>query len=52
MQYIFQTIKKTAYEYESVAQKGLFCSAVVIAVISGRKYDIMPQKQYAYFGFF
>jgi hypothetical protein len=34
---------KLLTEYEDVTQKVLFGSAVLVALMSGRKYDVIPQ---------
>jgi hypothetical protein len=46
MAYNFQTGNnkmKLLTEYESVIQKVLFGNAVLAALMSGRKYDVIPQ---------
>jgi hypothetical protein len=42
---------KLFMEYESVIQKVSFRIAELAALMSGKKYDVIPQKQRAYFGF-
>jgi hypothetical protein len=45
--YNFQTRKnkiKLLTEYEGVTQKVLFGNAVLAALMSGRKYDVIPQN--------
>jgi hypothetical protein len=42
---IFKSAKtKLPTEYESVTQKVLFGNAVLAALMSGRKYDVIPQN--------
>jgi hypothetical protein len=52
--YNFQTVDnniKLLTEYESVTQEVLFGNAVLTALMSGRKYGVMPQNGDCYFGF-
>jgi hypothetical protein len=35
---------KLLMEYESAAQKVLYCNAVLAALMSGRKYDVINQN--------
>jgi hypothetical protein len=47
---------KLLMEYESVTEKVLFSNTVITTLISGRKYDVIPQngdcsRECAYFGF-
>jgi hypothetical protein len=47
--YNFQTGNnkiKLLTEYEDVTQEGLFGNAVLAALMSGRKYDVIPQNGY------
>jgi hypothetical protein len=47
MAYNFQTGKnkiKLLMEYEDVTQKVLFGNAILAALTSGRKYDVIPQN--------
>jgi hypothetical protein len=47
MAYNFQTENnniKLLTEYENVTQKLLFSNAVLAALMSGRKYDVIPQN--------
>jgi hypothetical protein len=47
MAYNFQTRNnkiKLLMEYEGVTQKVLFGNAVLTALMSGRKYDVIPQN--------
>jgi hypothetical protein len=37
---------KLLMEYESVTQKVVFINAVLAALISGRKYDVIPQNSF------
>jgi hypothetical protein len=53
--YNFQTGKnkrKLLMEYESVTQKVLFGNALLVALMPGRKYDVISQNGSSFFLFF